>query len=329
MRRRQFLAAVGSAVLGQSAADPVTHAFAARANAAMPVSRDAGTSQHTTLFLCGDVMTGRGIDQILPYPGNPQLHEPYVRSALRYVEIAEEATGPIARPVDVAYIWGDALAELDRVRPDARIINLETAITTADDAWPSKGIHYRMHPANIGCLAAAAIDCCSLANNHVLDWAYRGLSETLVTSRTAGIRTAGAAADQDEAGAPAIIELADQRRVLVFAFGMDSAGVPREWAAAKFRAGVGSWAICRISRRRPPMRSPRTWRPSSATAISPSRRSTGAATGDTTCCAPSAGSRGSSSIMRESTSCTGTRRITRKESRSIATGRSSTDAATS
>ena len=36
-----------------------------------------------TLFLCGDVMTGRGIDQILPHPGEPHLYEPYMRSAVR------------------------------------------------------------------------------------------------------------------------------------------------------------------------------------------------------------------------------------------------------
>jgi len=29
-------------------------------------------SQTITLFLCGDVMTGRGIDQVLPHPGNPR-----------------------------------------------------------------------------------------------------------------------------------------------------------------------------------------------------------------------------------------------------------------
>src|ERR1700682_4474625 len=27
------------------------------------------------LFLCGDVMTGRGIDQVLPHPSDPRLHE--------------------------------------------------------------------------------------------------------------------------------------------------------------------------------------------------------------------------------------------------------------
>ena len=65
-----------------------------------------------TLFLCGDVMTGRGIDQVLPHPGNPQIYEPYMTSAKGYVRLAEEANGPIPKPVDFGYIWGDALAEL-------------------------------------------------------------------------------------------------------------------------------------------------------------------------------------------------------------------------
>jgi poly-gamma-glutamate synthesis protein (capsule biosynthesis protein) len=239
MDRRRFLVDLSSALLGQPAVGAVERTDVITPNeAAMPPPPDVGKPQRTTLFLCGDVMTGRGIDQILPHPGATQLHESYVRSALRYLELAELKTGPIARPVKVDYIWGDALAVLERARPDARIVNLETAITTADDAWPRKGVHYRMHPANIGCLSAAAIDCCILANNHVLDWGYRGLLETIATLRGAGIRTAGAGAGQVEAGAPAIIELAGGRRVLVFAFGMDSAGVPREWAATHYRAGV-------------------------------------------------------------------------------------------
>jgi poly-gamma-glutamate capsule biosynthesis protein CapA/YwtB (metallophosphatase superfamily) len=31
-----------------------------------------------TLALCGDVMLGRGIDQILPHPGDPTLREPSI-----------------------------------------------------------------------------------------------------------------------------------------------------------------------------------------------------------------------------------------------------------
>ena len=88
------------------------------------------------LFLCGDVMTGRGVDQILAHPGARQLIEPYVRDALDYVRMAEAVHGPIPTPVPDAYIWGDALDELDRRHPDVRIVNLETAVTTADDFWP-------------------------------------------------------------------------------------------------------------------------------------------------------------------------------------------------
>jgi poly-gamma-glutamate synthesis protein (capsule biosynthesis protein) len=107
------------------------------------------------LFLCGDVMTGRGIDQALPHPVNPVLYEPYVRNAHEYVHLAEKAHGPIPRPLTFDYIWGDALQELDRGGVDFRIVNLETAITTAETAWPDKGIHYRMHPQNVGCLSVA------------------------------------------------------------------------------------------------------------------------------------------------------------------------------
>jgi len=200
--------------------------------------QDAGATRGVTLFLCGDVMTGRGIDQVLPHPSRPHLYEPYMRSALGYVEIAEQANGPIPKPVDFGYVWGDALAELERVKPDARIINLETAVTASEDAWPGKGIHYRMHPANVPTLTAAKIDCCALANNHVLDWGYKGLAETLATLHGAGVRTAGAGGDEAQAAAPAVIELPRGGRVLVFAWGMPSSGVPREWAARKDRAGV-------------------------------------------------------------------------------------------
>src|SRR5512139_107010 len=76
------------------------------------------------VFLCGDVMTGRGIDQALPYPCDPILYEPYVRNAKDYVYLAERANGPLRRPLSPAHIWGDALDELERVSPDFRIINL-------------------------------------------------------------------------------------------------------------------------------------------------------------------------------------------------------------
>jgi len=191
-----------------------------------------------TFFLSGDVMLGRGIDQVLPHPSPPQLYEPYVRSALGYVELAERASGALPRPVDFGYVWGDALEELRNRAPVARIVNLETAVTVSEDAWPGKGIHYRMHPRNVPCLAAAGIDCCVLGNNHVLDWGHAGLEETLYSLHRAGLRTAGAGLDASGAEAPAAIEWAGGGRVLVFSYAMQSSGVPADWAAGPARPGV-------------------------------------------------------------------------------------------
>jgi len=190
-----------------------------------------------TVFLCGDIMTGRGIDQVLPRPGDPRLHEPFVRDARRYFQLAEAHNGAIARPADFSYVWGDALVVLDRLAPKVRIVNLETSVTSSNDYWKGKGINYRMHPANIPVLTAAAVDVAVLANNHVLDWGYDGLTETLLTLKSAGIRSAGAGADLEEATAPAVVP-AGKGRVIVLSFGVSSSGIPGSWGATVTRGGV-------------------------------------------------------------------------------------------
>ena len=195
-------------------------------------------SANLTLLLTGDVMTGRGIDQIQRRSSEPTLYEPYVLDARGYLRLAERANGPMARRVPPDYIWGDALAAVDAARPDLRILNLETAVTTADTPWPEKGINYRMHPANVACLDAFAPDCCVLANNHVIDWGREGLEETLDTLATAGLATAGAGRDYAEASAPAILARPDGGRLLVFAVGHGSSGIPADWAAGPDRSGV-------------------------------------------------------------------------------------------
>ncbi len=183
-------------------------------------------------------MIGRGIDQVLPHPSDPEIHESYLKTATGYVKLAEVLNGPIHKPVSFDYIWGDALAELNRAAPHVRLINLETSITTSNDYWEGKGIHYRMHPQNIASLTAAGIDVCALANNHVLDWGYAGLEETLVSLSKADIQTSGAGTDVSAAGAPAVISVGGRQRVIVFSFGLSSSGIPVSWAAAPNRPGV-------------------------------------------------------------------------------------------
>src|SRR5262249_19598935 len=151
-------------------------------------------------------MTGRGVDQILPHPGAPDIFEPCVRDARDYVALAQRASGVIPRTVPPEYIWGDALEALAQAAPEARIINLETSVTRRDEYRSSPDISYRMHPDNISCLTAARLQVCGLANNHVLDYGYAGLEETLNTLTAAGLRTAGAGREIAEAQRPALID---------------------------------------------------------------------------------------------------------------------------
>lgn len=187
------------------------------------------------LSLCGDVMTGRGIDQVMPHPGNPELRESCVTSSLGYVELAEIRNGPISRPVDFGYIWGDALAEF--ARADMRIANLEAGITKSCEYWP-KNVHYKMNPGNAGCLSLAGIDCCALANNHMLDFGYAGLSETLEVLERNALPFAGAGRDDAQARAPVIKEIGGAERVVVFSYGSTTSGIPADWAAAPDKPGV-------------------------------------------------------------------------------------------
>jgi poly-gamma-glutamate synthesis protein (capsule biosynthesis protein) len=191
-----------------------------------------------TVFLCGDVMTGRGIDHVLAHPADPQLREPHVKDAGEYVTLAEAANGPVPRPVRDAYVWGDALVELAHRQPRLRVANLETSVTTSSQFWPGKGIHYRMNPANVGCLSAAKLDICSLANNHVIDFGFSGLLETLAVLTQQGVRSAGAGTDLNAAQSPAVLPLLPGSRLLVFGCGTASSGIPESWGARRHRAGV-------------------------------------------------------------------------------------------
>jgi len=150
--------------------------------------------------------------------------------------LPSKRNGPIPRRNQPSYVWGAALEQLRRMQPDARIINLETAVTRSNDRV-RKGINYRMSPENAACLTAAKIDCCTLANNHVLDWGRTGLGETLATLEELNISVVGAGRNDREARAPAVLDLS-KARLLVFSFGSPSSGVPLDWAATDDAPGV-------------------------------------------------------------------------------------------
>ena len=128
----------------------------------------------TRLLLAGDVMLGRGVDEALAS----------------------------MRPEEV---WGDLLTHFRRA--DARIVNLECALTRSERPWERspKAFHFRADPSAVAVLKAAGIDAVSLANNHVLDFEEEGLLETLEVLDRAGIRRAGAGRDLTAARRPAMV----------------------------------------------------------------------------------------------------------------------------
>ena len=81
MRRRAFLQMLGFGAVGYCTAGLSER----RAAAVGGRNHTVPSGRRIKLFLCGDVMTGRGIDQVLPHPRQPQLYEPYVKSAKGYV----------------------------------------------------------------------------------------------------------------------------------------------------------------------------------------------------------------------------------------------------
>jgi poly-gamma-glutamate capsule biosynthesis protein CapA/YwtB (metallophosphatase superfamily) len=189
------------------------------------------------LFLAGDVMTGRGIDQALQYSVEPVLYEPYVKDACDYLFLAERKSGELDLPLSYSYVWGEALEVWEQRDPHLKLINLETSITISNEPWPDKSIHYRMHPKNLKLFTIAGIDHCSLANNHVLDWGREGLEETMQSLEESKIAFSGVGVNEEAAAEPTIF-MVENTRVLIYSYGSPGSGIPEAWAAKNDRSGV-------------------------------------------------------------------------------------------
>ncbi len=251
MDRRRFLQGAAGALAGLSvtrAGRPEARAGSETGPESEPKSGSEADPQREsaatpappaalTLFLGGNVMLGRGLDQALPYPGDPDLRESDRDSAREYLRLAQNRHGALRLPLDFAYPWGDALPALEQMSPALRLVNLETVVSDRGEPDLRKAIHYRMNPANLPCLDAAGIDGVSLANDHVLDYGQVGLRDTLAHLGAAGVQTTGAGSLEKSAIAPAVYET-PAGRVLIFGAATGFAGVPKPWAATRQSPGV-------------------------------------------------------------------------------------------
>ncbi|WP_201362648.1 CapA family protein [Dictyobacter formicarum] len=154
------------------------------------------------LLLVGDVMLGRLVNDIL-------------------------------KGISPAYPWGDTLPLFQDA--NVRLCNLECAISARGKPWSAtpKVFHFRTDAKNVAVLNAAHINAVSLANNHILDFEYEGLFDTLHYLKHAGIHTVGAGATLGEASKPVIWE--EQERKLGLIACTDN---EPDWAASETDPGV-------------------------------------------------------------------------------------------
>lgn len=124
-------------------------------------------------------------------------------------------------------------------RADVTVGNLETTLASGGKRNPVKEPKYafRGHPDGVAGLKLAGFDAVSIANNHMLDYGWDPLRDTISSLRAAGIGTAGAGKNTDEAWTPATIETTQGARVAFLAF---SHILPPGFLAGEDRPGIAS-----------------------------------------------------------------------------------------
>ena len=81
------------------------------------------------------------------------------------------------------------------------------------------------------------------ATSRAASWSEEDLGQLAVLATTldaAGVKSAGAGRNAREAAAPAIIDNGAGGRVLVFAIGSASSGIPRAWTAGEAKPGLNT-----------------------------------------------------------------------------------------
>lgn len=93
---------------------------------------------------------------------------------------------------------------------DITMVNGEFPFSERGTKAPDKQFTFRISPSRVSIFNEIGIDIVTLANNHALDFGTEALLDTLETIKGAGILTAGAGADLDEAKAPVYVEIKSQ-----------------------------------------------------------------------------------------------------------------------
>jgi hypothetical protein len=166
----------------------------------VPADSRMGEDGPTTLLLAGDLMLGRQVSTIV-------------------------SRDPVGLFEDVRMVVREA---------DVAMANLESPLTSRSHV--SANPHaLEADPAAAALVAEAGFDVMSLANNHAGDAGAESVIDTIAAVEGAGMVTAGAGPNLDEARTPLLLEV-EGIRVAVVAFDATGAGLP-----AGAGAGVVSW----------------------------------------------------------------------------------------
>jgi poly-gamma-glutamate capsule biosynthesis protein CapA/YwtB (metallophosphatase superfamily) len=129
---------------------------------------------------------------------------------------------------------------------DVAIANLESSVGSGGRPEPGKRFTFSAGESAFTALAEAGIDVASMANNHAVDFGRDRLPSTLRAARRATaadppLAVVGIGADEDEAFAPAVIDVDGTRVATLAASAADqdpTADPTAAWAAGPDRSGV-------------------------------------------------------------------------------------------
>jgi poly-gamma-glutamate capsule biosynthesis protein CapA/YwtB (metallophosphatase superfamily) len=117
---------------------------------------------------------------------------------------------------------------------DINFGNLETPITDDGEASPNKQFTFRMSSKAVESLSRVGFNLFSLANNHIMDFGIRGLSDTLGILNRHGINFSGAGENVLVARAPAIVTIRG-KKIGLLAYSMT---LPTDFYAGIDRPGT-------------------------------------------------------------------------------------------
>jgi poly-gamma-glutamate synthesis protein (capsule biosynthesis protein) len=127
------------------------------------------------IILLGDIMLGRSFNKL------------FIKNSLYYP-------------------FGNTIHLLNSA--DIVIGNLETTIThyKKQNKWPNKTFHFQLNPKYINVLKIANLSFLSLANNHILDYNFNGMSNTFSYLKKLNIKFTGAGFNLKQAMKPVFIK---------------------------------------------------------------------------------------------------------------------------